>query len=163
MKEESVWGWECLSVRVSDLGGFQCLKEENVWGWVCLSDWSLGAWVSLCLKVWKWVILRVMSEFESLRLILRVTSEFESLRWCFNRSKNEFLWLKFISKYYKLDFYVIKVAPSTWKICPRHCMKKSWTQVLIARVLHWSRVLKTWDASFPDSSEAWQLTKLLGI
>ena len=58
---------------------------------------------------------------------------------------------------------MVKVAPSMWKICPRYWMKISQTQVLVAQVLHWSRVLKTRDASFPYSFETGQLMKLLGI
>ena len=42
-------------------------------------------------------------------------------------------------------------------------MKKSRTQGLIARVLHWSQVLNTQDVSFPDSFETWHPTKFLDI
>ena len=47
--------------------------------------------------------------------------------------------------------------------CPHECMKKSWTWELKAWVLHWSRVLNIWDASFSDSFEMWQLTKFFDI
>ena len=77
-------GWECFSLRV-----FHCESEWFGWfsvfeGGKCLRarvfEWLIWVWDWVILKVSEWVILRVMSEFESLRVTLRGLSEFESLR-----------------------------------------------------------------------------------